>query len=167
VSTRGRRVRLVGSVLLAVAVPLAVGAIGSIATGGAALAWYRSLERPAWTPPEAIFGPVWTVLYVLMGIASWRIWRKGWQRRDVRLALGVYVMHLPINALWPFVFFAWQQVGLAAVAIAFLLFAIGVVTEHFARIDRVAGVLVAPYLLWVAYATALNVRIWQLERVAA
>jgi translocator protein len=167
VGTRRRTFRALGSLLVALALPLAVGAIGSLATDGTAISWYRTLERPAWTPPEAIFGPVWGLLYLLMGIASWRVWRKGWDRSDVRVALGVYATHLPINALWPFVFFAWQRVGYAAVAIAMLLFVIGVVTEHFVRIDRVAGMLLVPYLLWVAFATALNVRIWQLERIAA
>lgn len=166
---RGRHstLRTLGSVFLALAVPLATGAIGALAMRDSAMLWYRSLARPAWTPPDGVFGPVWTLLYVLMGLASWRIWRKGWNRRDVRIALGVYAIHLPINALWPFVFFAWQRVGLAAVAIAALLLMIGVVIEHFARVDRPAAAMLVPYFLWVAFATALNVRIWQLERVAA
>jgi translocator protein len=166
VSTR-RYLGAAGSLLVALALPLAVGAVGSLATRGPALAWYRSLDRPAWTPPESLFGPVWTLLYVLMGLASWRIWRRGWRRPDVRTALGVYAAHLPINALWPFVFFRWREVGLASVTIAMLLVVLGVVVEHFVRVDRLAGALLVPYVLWVGFATALNVRIWQLARIAA
>ena len=156
--------RSVGALLVALALPLVAGAIGSLATGEAGRSWYRTLERPDWTPPDAVFGPVWTVLYLLMGFASWRVWRKGWDRSDVRVALGLYAAHLPLNALWSIIFFGWQRVGLAAIEIVVLLFLIIAITSRFARIDRLAGALFVPYLVWVAFATVLNVRIWQLER---
>lgn len=162
-----RYARSIGPRLVALALPLAAGALGSLATRGAVRTWYRTLERPDWTPPDAVFGPVWTVLYLLMGHASWRVWRRGWRRRDVRVALALYAVHLPLNVLWSVVFFGWQRVDLAAIEIVLLLLVIGLVTERFARIDRVAGALFVPYLAWVAFATALNIRIWQLDRFAA
>jgi translocator protein len=161
------RIRSALVLVAALALPLIAGAIGSIATRDSVQTWYPTLERPAWTPPDFVFGPVWTVLYLLMGVASWRVWRRGWRRRDVRLAIYLYLAHLPLNVLWSFIFFRWHRIGWAAVEIVVLLLAIAIVTWRFGRVDRIAGALLVPYLAWVAFATALNVRIWQLERAVA
>ncbi len=120
--------------------------------------WYASLNRPAWTPPSWLFGPVWTLLYLLMGIAAWRVWlRGGFEDRRSRVALVVFLIHLLFNAAWTGLFFGLHQIELAAVEIVVLWLLIAVVIALFWRRDPVAGGLLIPYLLWVTYATTLNI----------
>ena len=146
---------LAGWILLAAA----TGAVGSVASVRAA-DFYQELARPAWAPPAWLFGPVWTVLYVLMGVAAWLVWRER-DRAPVRGALTVFVAHLALNALWTWVFFAWRQGALAFVEILALLAAVAATALLFARVRRLAGALLLPYLAWVAFATALTWAVWQ------
>ena len=121
-------------------------------------AWYAGLERPAWTPPSWVFGPVWTVLYLLMGIAAWRVWLTGgFEDRRSRVALMVFLVHLLFNAAWTWLFFGRHMIEAAAVEIMILWIMIAVLTVLFWRRDRIAGGLLVPYVLWVAYATTLNI----------
>ena len=125
--------------------------------------WYRELQRPPGTPPNWVFGPVWTLLYTLMAVAAWRVWRTGDGSPRWR-AFGLYGIQLGLNALWTPVFFGWQQPGWALVVILFLLAAILATNLVFLRVDRLAGMLFLPYLVWVGYASYLNAGFWILNR---
>ena len=139
----------------------AAAALGSIASVQAA-EFYRQLMRPDWAPPGWLFGPVWALLYVLMAVAAWLVWRER-EAKATRLALSLYVVQLAANALWSWLFFAWHR-GLLAFADIVLLWTLILATlVTFWRIRPLAGALLIPYLLWVSFATALNLRIWQLN----
>jgi translocator protein len=136
------------------------------AIGGAASTeagpFYTQLVRPAWAPPPSVFGPVWTVLYTVMGIAAWLVWRAG-GFRAAKSALVLFVAQLALNALWSWLFFGWQHGGLALADILFLWVLIVATLIAFWRIRRSAGALLVPYLLWVSFAAALNYSLWQLN----
>jgi tryptophan-rich sensory protein len=136
-------------------------AVGGVATVRAG-AFYTQLVRPEWAPPPNIFGPVWTTLYVLMGIAAWLVWRVG-GFRAARKALTLFVVQLSANALWSWLFFAWQLGALAFAEIILLWGLVAATLVAFWRIRPLAGVLLVPYLLWVSFATALSYSIWQLN----
>ena len=126
--------------------------------------WYSSLEKPAFTPPGWLFGPVWTILYILIGVAAFLVWRKGLRSRPVKVALGWFLVQFVLNALWTPVFFGWRRIGLALVIIVLLWAAIIGTIRYFSRVSRLAGLLLVPYLLWVSFATVLNAAIWWLNR---
>ena len=139
-------------------VAAAIGAVASIHAGP----FYTQLIRPEWAPPPTIFGPVWTVLYALMGIAAWLVWRVGGVR-TAKFALALFLVQLAFNALWSWLFFAWHR-GALAFADILLLWALIVATLiSFWRIRPLAGALLVPYLLWVSFASALNYSVWQLN----
>ena len=127
--------------------------------------FYTRLLRPDWAPPPAIFGPVWTVLYLLMGIAAWLVWRVG-GFRAARSAPALFLAQLVLNALWSWLFFGWQRGGWALVDILLLWALIVATLISFWRIRPLAGALRVPYLLWVSFASALNYAIWQLNPLA-
>jgi tryptophan-rich sensory protein len=136
----------------------AVGAAASLQAG----AFYTELVRPDWAPPAAVFGPVWTVLYAMMAVAAWLVWRH----RDIRLArlaLVLFVLQLIFNALWSWLFFAWNRGALSFLDIAVLWATIVVTLICFWRITLLAGLLLVPYLVWVTFASALSYQIWQLN----
>jgi benzodiazapine receptor len=140
-----------------VVVTFTAAAIGSIASVRAP-EFYSQLSRPDWAPPSSVFGPVWTLLYVLMAIAAFLVWReRGF--RVARFALGIYLLQLAANALWSWLFFGWQQGNAAAVEVVVLLLLIIVTVVAFWRIRPLAGALLLPYLAWVSYATALTISI--------
>jgi len=135
--------------------PLLAGAIGAVASATAP-AFYADLTRPSWSPPASLFGPVWTTLYVLMGIAAFLVWQKhGWD--GARGALIVFGVQLLVNALWSWLFFHWR-LGFASIAdiTALWLLLIGLVIWFF-RLRPIAGALLVPYLAWVTFAAALNI----------
>lgn len=136
----------------------AIGGAASIEAGP----FYTQLVRPAWAPPPSVFGPVWTVLYALMGIAAWLVWRAG-GFRAAKSALVLFVAQLALNALWSWLFFAWQRGGLAFADILVLWVLIVATLIAFWRIRPSAGALLVPYLLWVSFAAALNYTLWQLN----
>lgn len=132
----------------------AASAVGAIASA-IAPEFYADLVRPEWSPPAWLFGPVWTVLYALMAIAAWLVWReKGFS--GARLALGLFVVQIMANALWSWLFFAWQQGRWALVDIGLLWCLIVATIVAFWPIKPAAGLLLAPYLAWVSFAAALN-----------
>lgn len=152
------------ALVIALAVPFAAAAIGGYATSSSVSTWYPTLNKPAWNPPAWVFGPVWTVLYLLMGIASWLVWRKrAEQEVRVRRALGWYGLQLGLNMGWSLIFFGLQQIGLALVEIVALWSALLITTIKFGRIRRDAAWLLLPYLLWTTFATALNAATWWLN----
>lgn len=136
----------------------AIGAVASVRAG----AFYAGLVRPAWAPPAALFGPVWTVLYALMGIAAWVAWRAG-GFAAARAALTLFLVQLAVNALWSWLFFGWHRGGLAVADILLLLALIVATLVAFWRIRKAAAALLVPYLLWVGFACALNYSVWQLN----
>lgn len=141
------------------ALSMAAGAVGGFASINAR-DFYAELSKPAWAPPGWIFGPMWTTLYVLMGIAAWLVWRER-GRVPVKAALTLFIVQLVVNALWTWLFFAWRT-GVGAVADIALLAALIVATMiAFARVHKVAPWLLLPYLLWVLFATALTVSVWR------
>jgi translocator protein len=144
-----------------VGVSLAAGAIGGLASRNAE-EFYAALTRPAWAPPAALFGPVWSVLYLLMGIAAWLVWREGGFARR-RTELSLFLVQLALNSLWSWLFFEWRQGLLSLIEILFLLAAIVLTLILFWRVRPLAGGLLVPYLLWVAYATALTASLWRLN----
>lgn len=146
-----------------VVVCLGVGALGAAATASSLESWYQDLVKPAWTPPGAVFGPVWTVLYVLMGIAAWWVWRSRSPVGARRIAMAAFAVQLALNALWSQLFFGWRSPGLALAEIVILWAAIATTARLFGRIERAAGWLLAPYLAWVTFALALNASIWSLN----
>jgi tryptophan-rich sensory protein len=141
------------------ALPLLVGALGGIVTDGG---WYTELRRPGFAPPGWLFGPVWTALYLGMGVAAWLVWRRAGFHR-ARVALALYALQLVFNALWSPIFFGLRAMGWAFVDIVLLAIAIVVTLIKFYRIDRSAGLLLVPYLLWVLFAGALNFSLWMLN----
>lgn len=136
----------------------AIGAVASVQAG----AFYARLAQPSWAPPSSVFGPVWTVLYALMAIAAWLVWRRGGVRAN-RNALSLFLLQLALNALWSWLFFAWHLGGLAFAEIVVLWVLIVATLVSFWRVRPLAGALLIPYLLWVSFAVALNYSVWQLN----
>lgn len=148
--------------LLFIGVSLAAGLVGSMASEDALREWYPTLTKPPFTPPSWVFSVVWTLLYILMGIAAWWVWKiRGW--KEGRLPLALFFAQLALNVAWPTVFFAMRAPGAAFGLILVLLLAVAVTTVAFFRVSRVAGGLFVPYLAWVAFATLLNYEFWRLN----
>lgn len=145
--------------LVWLALAFAAAAIGAVATVDAG-SFYSQLVRPTWAPPGWAFGPVWTVLYLLMAIAAWLVWREQ-GAGDRRLALTLFMVQLGANALWSWLFFAWRNGALAFAEVLVLLALIAATVAAFWRVRRLAGVLLLPYLAWVCLATALTWAVWQ------
>lgn len=135
-----------------------IGSAASIQAGP----FYTQLIRPEWAPPPSLFGPVWTILYALMGIAAWLAWRAG-GFRAARTALTLFLVQLAVNALWSWLFFGWHLGGLAFADIVLLWVLIVATFIAFWRVRPLAGTLLIPYLLWVSFAAALNFSVWQLN----
>lgn len=125
-------------------------------------AWYATIAKPAWNPPNWLFGPVWTTLYVLIGVSAWRVWRAGGFARD-RTALAVFALQWVLNFAWSGFFFGLRAPGMALVEIAVLWVMIGLMIARFSRHDRIAGALLVPYAMWVGFAMALNAALWRLN----
>ena len=139
------------------AVVFATGSLGAIASIDAAV-FYGELNRPSWAPPASIFGPVWSTLYALMGVSAWLVWREP---EDRRRALRLFVAQLAANALWSWLFFAWRQGALAFGDVVLLLVLIAATIVSFWRLNRVAAVLLVPYILWVGFASVLTWAVWR------
>ena len=160
-STRGRDIlKLVASI----AVAEIAGGIGAIFTVSAIPSWYALLAKPPLTPPGWVFGPVWNVLYLMMGVAAFLVWRGGWHRREVRVALGIFLFQLALNVLWSVIFFGLRRPGFAVLDIIALWLAIAWTTGRFREISEKSAWLLAPYLAWVTFASYLNIGLWLLNR---
>lgn len=139
------------------------GIIGSFFTFSRLNSWYLELVKPTFNPPPWLFGPVWITLYTLMGIAAYLIWRSDSAVRVKRLALGVFIAQLILNALWSVLFFGWRNPQLALIDLLLLWIAIVATIYCFANISKPAAWLLVPYLLWVSFAGYLNFSIWWLN----
>jgi translocator protein len=133
-----------------------VAAIGGAASARSVGDWYDGLDRPPWNPPSWVFGPAWTVLYVLMAVAAWLVAREGLDASSVRRALALYGVQLALNLAWSLVFFGLRRPGAALVVIVLLLVAIAATAAAFHEVSPLAAWLLAPYLAWVAFAATLN-----------
>jgi tryptophan-rich sensory protein len=140
---------------------LAVGGIGGFFTGSAVKTWYPTLRKPKWNPPSWLFGPVWTLLYILMGIAAWMIWRDGRFGGFPGVAFGVQLI---LNLAWSWFFFGRRRPDWAFAEVVVLWLSILATTAAFWQADPVAGALFLPYLAWVTFASCLNGAIWRLNR---
>jgi translocator protein len=166
-SYRGRNSRPNWLVLLAfVGAALAAGALGaafSPAVSPAARQWYAALARPEWTPPDSWFGPVWMTLYLLMAIAAWLVWHERYHRGR-NAALAAYSVQLLLNAAWAPLFFGARNVGAGLFVIVALWLAIAWTVREFAAVKAGAAWLLGPYLIWVSFASWLNLSIWKLNQ---
>ena len=143
------------------AVTFAAAALGAIASADAG-EFYARLARPAWAPPGWLFAPVWTVLYALMAVAAWLVWRVGgWRLQGGALVL--FLAQLAVNALWTWLFFAWRLGGAAFAEILLLWILVAATVVAFWRVRALAGALLVPYLAWVSYACALSFAVWRLN----
>jgi len=141
---------------------VAAGALVGVATGSQPDGWYRSLQKPAFTPPGWVFGPVWTVLYASMGVAAWLVWTRR-NTTGATAALVLFGVQLALNLGWSVVFFSWHQPGWAFLEITVLWAAIGATVWAFLRVRPIAGWLMVPYLTWVTFAAILNATIWRMN----
>ena len=141
---------------------LGISALGGWATASSVGTWYATLAKPAFNPPNWVFAPVWTVLYAMIAVAGWRVWRlRG--LGGAPGAMSVYALQLALNLAWSFVFFGAQAIGAGLVVIVLLLAAILVNARLFWNVERAAGWLLVPYAAWVAFATVLNAALWRLN----
>jgi len=145
-----------------VALCFAVAAAGGAVTATSVETWYAGLAKPPFNPPDWVFGPVWTALYLMIAVAGWRVWRRRGES-GAWLALGAWGLQLSLNLSWSMLFFGARMIGAALVEIAVLLAAILITAALFWRIDRIAGVLLVPYTAWVSFATVLNAALWRLN----
>lgn len=159
-STRSRPKSSLALAISVLAV-VAASAVGGLATSSASQEYGR-LEQPGWAPPSWVFGPVWTVLYLLMAVAAWLVWRTG-PSSGSRRALLLYAVQLVLNAAWTPLFFGLGWRGIAFFELSALLLVLIATLVMFWRIDRLAGAMLVPYLVWTAFALSLNFAVWQLN----
>ena len=149
--------------IIAIIVSELAGIIGSVFTTPSIAGWYAGIAKPALNPPAWVFGPVWTTLFALMGIAAFLVWKKGLDRKDIKIALGIFIGQLVLNTLWSIIFFGLHSPGGALIEIVFLWLAILATIVVFYKISRPAAWLLVPYILWVSFAMYLNYAIWALN----
>lgn len=153
----GSRTRALTGLLVIAAATFAVAALAAQFRPGE---WYVQLHKPAWTPPDAVFAPVWTLLYAMMALAAWRVWcTTGWKHA----ALALYGLQLALNGAWSWLFFGQHRLGWAALEIVLLWLLIVATLVTFWRVRRSAGWLLVPYAAWVGFAVALNAAVWRLN----
>ncbi len=148
--------------MLSIGVCLLAGAIGSLFTFSEIPTWYAGLAKPAFAPPNWVFGPVWTVLYVVMGVALYLVWKKAASRRAF-YGLHLFAIQLALNVLWSLLFFGFHSPELAFAGILLLWVAILLTIQQFTKVDKRAAYLLMPYLFWVSFAAVLNYEIWILN----
>ncbi len=149
--------------VVSILIPLIAGFIGSIATFSSIPTWYTSLVKPAWAPPNWVFSPVWTTLFILMGIALFLVWRQGLWRKDVKIAVSIFAVQLVLNVLWSVIFFGLQSLIGGLIEIVFLWIAILATIIAFYRISKPAGILLLPYIIWVTIASYLTYTVYLLN----
>jgi len=140
------------------------GFMGSLLTTPSIPTWYASLNKPSFNPPNWVFAPVWTTLFVLMGISAYLVWNQGLQNAPVKRALIMFLVQLALNVFWSFLFFKLQSPTYAFVEITVLWIAIALTIVAFVRISRPAAFLLIPYIVWVSFAAVLNSSIARLNR---
>jgi translocator protein len=158
------RDRPVFALVITISIVEIVGASGAIFTAQGLSEWYDTLQRPTLAPPNWVFGPVWTILFALIGVALWLVWQQvDSSPREARIGFGVFVVHFVFNLGWSAVFFGMQEIGWGLAVIGLLWLLIVATMWAFDRVDRRAALLLVPYLLWVSFAAYLNYRFWVLN----
>jgi len=146
-----------------IAIPLAVGATGAFFTASSVKTWYITLNKPSFNPPNTIFAPVWTTLYIIMGISAYLVWQKRHTIKHFPRTIAIYAIQLILNLMWSFIFFYAHQIGVALFEIIVLLLVVITNALTFYKIDKLAGLLFIPYILWVSFATVLTYNIFILN----
>jgi benzodiazapine receptor len=159
----GFNLREIPKLILSVLVVFVAGTLGTLATLPEITTWYAALAKPAWTPPNWTFGPIWSTLYVLMGVALFLVWRQGLDRKDVRYAILIFAVQLLLNILWSVVFFGMHSILGGFILIMMLWIAILINILAFYIISRAAGLILIPYLIWVSIASYLNYSVYLLN----
>lgn len=150
--------------IISLAIPLAIGATSGFFTVSGVESWFQTINKPTWNPPNWIFGPVWTTLYVMMGIAFFIIWKSEIRSELKKSAIVLFAVQLVLNFFWSFIFFNQHEIGWALVEIIIMWFFILFTIFAFGNISKTAAWLMVPYISWVSFATILNYTIWQLNK---
>lgn len=145
-----------------IAICLGAGGLGAIATTPEIEGWYKTIEKPTWNPPDDVFGPVWTTLYLMMAMAAWLVWKPA-GLKSAAMPLMLFAVQLVLNIAWSWIFFSMHKPGWAFAEIVILWLAIVGTTVTFFRCSKIAGWLMIPYLVWVSFAGVLNFTIWRLN----
>lgn len=149
--------------IIAITIPLLIGFIGGGFTASEIPGWYAKLNKPGWQPPNWLFGPVWTALYILMGIALYLVWKADVSSSKKQTAIILFAVQLILNFFWSIIFFNQHQIGWALVEIIVLWLFILLTIFSFSKINNTAAWLLVPYISWVSFATILNYAIWKLN----
>jgi len=150
--------------IIAIAIPLIVGGTSGFFTATGVESWYQTIARPTWNPPGWLFGPVWTTLYVMMGISLFLVWKEDTSVELKKIAIALFTVQLVLNFFWSFIFFNQHQIGWALVEIIAMWVFILLTIFAFAQVNKAAAWLLVPYISWVSFATILNYTIWQLNK---
>ena len=150
--------------IIAIAIPLIVGGTSGFFTATGVESWYQTIARLTWNPPGWIFGPVWTTLYVMMGISLFLVWKEDTSVELKKIAIALFTVQLVLNFFWSFIFFNQHQIGWALVEIIAMWVFILLTIFAFAQVNKAAAWLLVPYISWVSFATILNFTIWQLNK---
>lgn len=149
--------------IISIAIPLLIGSSGAFFTVTGINSWYQTIQKPSWNPPNWVFGPVWTTLYILMGIALYLVWKQQDQDAAKRTAILLFAVQLVLNFFWSLIFFKWQQPGWAFAELAVMWIVILLTILQFSKISNAAAWLLVPYISWVSFAGILNYTIWRLN----
>lgn len=150
--------------VISLALPQVIGGTAALFTSTGVNSWFRTIEKPEWNPPNWVFAPVWTTLYILMGIAFYLVWKTDAPARKKKWAMGLWLAQLILNFCWSLIFFYQQQIAGALLEMALLWIMILITIFAFARIHKLAAWLMVPYISWVSFAFMLNYAIWDLNR---
>ena len=149
--------------IIAIIIPVAVGAISGFFTATGVESWYQTINKPSWNPPGWIFAPVWTTLYIMMGVALFLVWKSDSSDILKKTAITLFTIQLVLNFFWSFIFFDQHQIGWALVEIIAMWIFILLTIFAFGNISKLAAWLLVPYISWVSFATILNYTIWKLN----
>lgn len=141
--------------IIAILLPMVLGGFSGFLTANSINDWYVTLNQPSFNPPNWVFGPVWTTLYLIMGISLYRIWRLP-ATEERNKTIKIFALQMTLNFFWSLIFFKWHLIGLALLEIIFMWIAIAMMIHHFRKLDAAAGYMNIPYLLWVSFASVLN-----------
>lgn len=150
--------------IIAIAIPLIVGGTSGFFTATGVESWYQTIARPTWNPPGWLFGPVWTTLYIMMGISLFLVWKEDTSVELKKIGIALFAVQLVLNFFWSFIFFDQHQIGWALVEIIAMWVFILLTIFAFAQVNKAAAWLLVPYISWVSFATILNYTIWQLNK---
>ena len=153
-----------GKLIIAIIIPLLIGFTSGFFTTTGPGSWYQTLEKPTWNPPGWVFAPVWTTLYIMMGVALFFVWKTSTNIRIRNIALFLFALQLVLNFFWSFIFFKLEEPGWAVVEIIVLWTAILATIYSFAPINKLSAWLLVPYISWVSFAAILNYTIWNLNK---